>query len=90
MKAIISPNEKFNWTWVSSWEQQGQQNPPVYYPIYSEVQDCLRIAEVRPDDQTFPVALPLYWTDCPDDCVADLWYFKDGICLAKNQDQPKP
>jgi hypothetical protein len=44
-----------------------------------------RIAQVEPDGQTFPVAQPLFWTDCPDDCVADLWWFYQDSCQLKPQ-----
>ena len=39
-----------------------------------------RIAQVEPDDKTFPVGDPLFWTDCPDDCVADVWWYYNGVC----------
>jgi hypothetical protein len=32
-----------------------------------------RIAQV--DALGFEVAAPLFWTGCPDDCVADQWYY---------------
>ena len=35
-----------------------------------------RIAEVAEID--FPVAEPLFWVDCPPDCVADLWAYDNG------------
>lgn len=35
-----------------------------------------RVAQVEP--LAFEVALPLYWMDCPDDCVADQWYLIEG------------
>jgi hypothetical protein len=35
-----------------------------------------RVAEVV--DQTFEVALPLFWTPCDDDVVADQWYYNMG------------
>ena len=31
----------------------------------------------EPDDQTFPVAPPLFWTTCPDDCTTE-WTYVDG------------
>lgn len=37
-----------------------------------------RIAQV--EHMPFEVAEPLFWTDCPNDCVADLWYFIGGLC----------
>lgn len=39
-----------------------------------------RIAQVEQDDNVFPVADPLFWTDCPDECVADQWYYIDYKC----------
>jgi hypothetical protein len=47
-----------------------------------------RVAQVN--DIEFPVALPLFWTDCPDDCVADLWYYSNGQCLPKPVPPPQP
>jgi hypothetical protein len=37
-----------------------------------------RIAQVEQNE--FPVAAPLFWTDCPDDCVADIWWYYNGTC----------
>lgn len=41
-----------------------------------------RIAQVEPFDKIFPVAPPMFWTDCPDDCEPDLWYYdtSDNLC----------
>jgi hypothetical protein len=41
----------------------------------------MRVAEVS--DVEFPVAAPLFWWDCTDECVADLWYYSNGQCLPK-------
>ena len=43
----------------------------------------LRVAEVT--TQTFEVNPALFWVDCPDDCVADLWYYDTTVneCLIK-------
>lgn len=40
-----------------------------------------RIAQVQ--ETEFSVAPPLFWCDCPIDCVADQWYYSDGQCLPK-------
>jgi hypothetical protein len=80
MKALISPNESFTWTWISSWDGD--------IPVYSEIFGCQRVAEVEP--QEFEVAPPLFWIDCPEDCKADTWYYKDGSVYIKPEDQPKP
>jgi hypothetical protein len=39
-----------------------------------------RIAQVEPDDNIFPVGEPLFWTDCPDDCVMDVWWWYENKC----------
>jgi hypothetical protein len=87
MKALISPNEVFTWTWVTSWKQEaGKWDPDTTNSII----DCQRVSQVEPDDKTFPVYHTLIWMDCPEDCVADEWYFKDNQILLKPQDVPRP
>lgn len=39
-----------------------------------------RIAQVEPDNNVFSVADPLFWTDCPNDCISDLWWYYQGSC----------
>jgi hypothetical protein len=84
MKALISPNEISNYSYISSWNEVNG----VWNPVYSEILNCQRVAQVEQDNQTFPVAEPLYWFDCPDNCVADAWYFKDGQVAVKPADAP--
>ena len=36
-----------------------------------------RIAQIEPDENIFPVALPLFWTDCPVECTTE-WTYVDG------------
>ncbi len=43
-----------------------------------------RIAEVA--NKKFPFAAPLYWVECPNDCVPDLWVFNGTACVPP----PKP
>ena len=38
----------------------------------------------------FEVNPLLFWVDCPDDCQADQWYYKDGAVYIKPEDAPKP
>lgn len=38
--------------------------------------ECARVAGVA--DVEFPVAEPLYWVDCPDECVQDKWVYLNG------------
>lgn len=35
-----------------------------------------RIAQVC--EESFDVALPLFWVDCPDDCMSSTHYYSDG------------
>jgi len=86
MKALISPNEISNYSYISSWNEVNG----VWEPVRSEILNCQRVAQVEPDNQTFPVAEPLYWFDCPDNCQADVWYFKDGQVAVKPTDAPNP
>lgn len=30
------------------------------------------------DEVEFDVAPPLFWVDCPDECVQDVWVYVDG------------
>ena len=40
-----------------------------------------RVAQV--DEEGFEIAQPLFWVDCPDDCVQDKWYYLDGQVFKK-------
>lgn len=88
MKALISTTEVFDYQWVSSWIEGTEPN--TWIAQYSEILNCQRVAQVEPDDKTFEVYHALIWVDCPDDCVQDQWYFKDGQCLKKPSDVPQP
>jgi hypothetical protein len=37
-----------------------------------------RVAQV--EQEIFEVAPPLYWVECPNDCVADIWWYYQGTC----------
>jgi len=66
-QALISPIE-FPVKYISGWTTD---TPPE--PILTPIENSCRVAEV--EDQTFEVALPLFWTPCADDVVADQWYY---------------
>jgi hypothetical protein len=87
MKALISPNEIFDHTWVTSWKQE---NEKWISETTETIFNCQRVAEVQPDNKIFPAAEPLYWLDCPDSCQADAWYYKNGQVQIKPQNVPKP
>lgn len=84
MKALISPNEGNVVSWVSSWNKENEQ----WVPVFSEITGTQRVAQV--EEQEFDVALPLHWIDCPENCIADQWYFKDGLLLQKPLDAEIP
>jgi len=65
--ALISPNES-PIKCISGWTTD---TPPE--PIYTSINNSCRVAEV--ETQTFEVALPLFWTPCSDDVIADQWYY---------------
>lgn len=69
MKALISPEETRTISYITAWADDE--------PQYTEIENCQRVAEVA--ENAFEVAPPLHWIDCSDDCVADLWYYKDGL-----------
>jgi hypothetical protein len=78
MKALISPNEApishiVGWTATVPYE-----------PIFETYQNSCRVAQVEPDNQIFAVEEPLFWANCPNDCVADQWYFN----IATNTTSP--
>lgn len=93
MKALISTTETFTLSWVTSWEWiDPTQNQPGYWkPKTTEsIENCQRVAQVEFDDKIFPVYNTLFWVDCPDNCIADYWYYKDEIIAPKPQDAPQP
>jgi hypothetical protein len=87
MKALISTTENFNYSWVSDWFKN---NLNEWEPIYSTIENCQRVAQVEPDNKIFEVHQTLFWVDCPDNCAADQWYYKDGSVYIKQQSIPKP
>lgn len=93
MKALISSKEVFNYTWVTSWVK-GVVNPllpETWVPGTTEtIENCVRVAEVVPDNKVFEVHSNLFWVDCPDNCKADAWYYKNGQLNIKPVNVPFP
>jgi len=54
-------------------------NEKVY--SYDDTELGSRVAQV--EETEFPVAPPLFWIDCPDDCAADKWYYSEGQLYIK-------
>ena len=90
MKALINTTEISNVTWVTSWEEVTPPTDPVTYQAKTEstIEDTMRVVEVA--EVPFEVNPLLIWVDCPDDCVADVWYYKDGAVYIKPEDAPQP
>ena len=65
--ALISPNEN-PIKYLSGWTTD---TPPE--PIFTPIANSCRVAEV--ENETFEVALPLFWTPCNDDVEADIFYY---------------
>ncbi len=80
-KGLIDPNTVVYY--VSAWQSPSKEKEP-YTPVLSEVPNSDRLAEVL--NTEFEVASPLFWVDCPDNAVADQWYYNN----ATNQVLPKP
>lgn len=81
MKALISPIEIFTHQWETSWSKEWYNNNKVFRWVpatISEIENCQRVAQVEQDENVFDVAEPSFWVDCPEDCKADDWYYKDG------------
>jgi len=87
-KALISTTEISNVTWISSWTWNTETQQ--YDPNYSTIEDTMRVAEVVDANKTFETYSTLIWVDCPDECMADVWYYKDGSCYTKQVDEPYP
>lgn len=72
-KALISPNEA-PIKYLARWELNPVQDPKQkYLPIFETYPNSCRVAQV--EDEDFPVAPPLFWTDCADNVVADQYYY---------------
>lgn len=71
-KALIDPNATVScitgWIW--------NEKEKFFIPVITEIPNSDRIAEVATAE--FPVALPLFWVDCLDDVVADVWYYDNA------------
>lgn len=50
-----------------------------------------RVAQVEPEENIFPVADPLFWLDCADDVVADVFWYdpvNQQIISVPNKETP--
>lgn len=42
------------------------------------------------ENESFPIAPPYYWVDCPDDIVAHRFHYRDGIFIPDPEPAPSP
>ena len=85
MKALISPSEA-PISYIDSWSNT---TPP--YAIYTQYPNSCRVAQVEPDDQIFPVADPMFWTDCANNCnPVDTYYDTVAQTINPIVNAPKP
>lgn len=70
-KALIDPNA------LAVYLMEWVKNPVTdnYDPVFKELTNSSRVADVA--DAEFPVAEPLFWIDCADDVVPDIWYYNN-------------
>ena len=73
-KALIDPTsvQQHIIAWVLN-PSPTLDKPQKYIPVYEIYKNSARVCEVEESD--FPVAPPLFWTDCADDVVADKFYY---------------
>ena len=85
MQALIDPAVN-NITYIFEWVPNVDPVIPQYKknrPVYATLPNSERVCEVMPDADVFPVADPLFWTACADDCAADFWYYDSGDSTCK-------
>ena len=89
-KALINPMQP-SVTYISGWTDIPDPNPDNIRAeaIETEIANAYGIAQV--ENQTFEVAEPLFWVDCPDETTTESWYYSidTSLCLEKF-DAPNP
>lgn len=72
-KALISPNQA-PIKYISSWQPNPDTQSLIkFLPVFADYPNSCRVAQV--EAESFPVAPPLFWTDCADNVVADQYYY---------------
>lgn len=85
MKALIDPIETTPVNRVVSWSPNPDYpaKKPQYIGLIEPIPNSIRICEVMPDDQDFPIAEPLFWVDCSNDCDPNTYYYDTSDSLVK-------
>jgi hypothetical protein len=78
--ALISTNEKTSY--ISSWSKVDNKYEPVYTILGN------RIAETN--SKTFDVYHTLFWKECDDEVMADLYYYDDQTLTIKKIPENAP
>ena len=88
MQALIDPTTSVQY--VSEWVLNPDQTGQKYLPIFTTIPNSQRVCEVA--QEAFPVAPPLFWTECANDVVADQWYYDSNTqqILQVPPDAPYP
>ena len=74
-QALIDPTTQVDalTSWTPNPDPLGK---PKYFPVMTPIDNSARVAEVVPNGSAFPVAIPLFWTNCADDVVADQFLYE--------------
>jgi hypothetical protein len=70
MKALIDPTSPI--VIVESWKKFNDK----YYPVKIIIPNSARVCQIEPDADIFGVAEPLFWQDCTDQIIPDVYYFE--------------
>jgi hypothetical protein len=87
MKALIDP-QTTNIKYIKEWVANPSEIYPPVIPVYDVYPNSERVCEVQ--ETPFQVALPLFWTDCPSNCVADQWYYDSVNKICKKIENAIP
>jgi hypothetical protein len=84
MQAFIDPTTTVQY--IQSWTAEKP-----YKPIWATYPNSGRVCQVEPDNKTFPIGLPYFWTPCADDVLADqFWYDTVNKVINPVENAPYP
>jgi hypothetical protein len=69
MKALIDPSSSVSY--IASWSKFRNN----YYPVKETLPNSARVCQIELDANIFAVAEPLFWYDCSDQTIPDIYYF---------------
>lgn len=86
MKALIDPDSPI--VYIVQWNKIRDK----YYPVEETIPNSARVCQIEPDNKTFGVAEPLFWEDCTDTIIPDVYYFdlQTGEYLLTPVSPPQP